>query len=252
MASTVPEHGRGIADFIRDPEEASRRFFRELTPADVLWHAGSEAAGRLVPQGSSFVRNRLRHNVDEIIESADDPIRRSVDDALDPHLDAPPRPRPTIESDGRWITPGQEPGVGARHHGNPFNRDYEDWIRTRAGGPHGQEFRYNDVDFDAIDIHHHDGTPGDVLIDAKGDYDQFIDPNTGDWKTYWTRSTRKGISGEIEQAVRQVEAAAGTPVEWRCAQQESADLFNLAFREDPRLRGKIRAVFVEPPEGMVP
>ena len=255
MASAVPEHGRGAADFVRDPNEATRRFFRDLTPADVLWYAGSEAAGRLVPRGSSFVRNRLRRNVDEIIEAGDDRVRRSVDDEVAPDVDAPPRPRTgNPREDGRWITPGQEPGVPRRSHGNPFNRDYEDWVRTEAGGPHGQEFQLDDVNFDGIDSHHFDGTPGDVLLDAKGDYSRFVDPRTGEWHEWWgnNRNPAKGLKGELADATRQVDAAAGTPVEWRCAQEDVAELLNLAFDEEPELHGRITAVFVAPPEGMAP
>ena len=255
MASSVAEHGRGTADFIRDPREATRRFFRELTPTDVLWYLGTEAVGRAIPAGSSAVRNRLRRNVDDVVEAADSAVPHTRPDAPDSphqHPDAPDVDAPSAHpsgpgrqpsQDGRWITPGQEPGVGPRNFNDVFNQDYEEWVRREAGGPPGQEFRYNDVDFDGIDTRIVDGQEVDVLLDAKGHYEQFIDPATSGWKHWW-----RGADELMGRADRQVRAAAGNPVEWPCAEQGVADALNRAFLRDPDLRGKIRAVF-RPMEG---
>jgi hypothetical protein len=83
----------------------------------------------------------------------------------------------------------------------------------------------------------------EVLIDAKGRYEQFVDGQTGQFMPWWADQSRTGLRGEMAQARRQVEVANGAPVEWWCAERTTARAFNRAIRADKRLRGRIRAVY---------
>jgi hypothetical protein len=164
---------------------------------------------------------------------------------------APTLPRRTgpgtqVQNAGQW-----EPPTTPRHHGHPFNAEYEAWIRRQTGGPEdGTEYvvRHDGEQafFDATDVRDADGTSTEVLIDGKGRYEQFIDPDTGDFRPWWRDSERSGLPGELAQAERQVRVANGRPVEWWCAEQATADAFNDAFANNPNLNGRIVAVYRPP------
>jgi Restriction endonuclease fold toxin 5 len=151
-----------------------------------------------------------------------------------------------VQNAGQWEAPSTP-----RHHGNPFNAEYEAWVRRQTGGPedgteylvrHGDEQAY----FDAADVQDRDGVPTEVLLDAKGRYENFVDPETGSFREWWADSERSGLPKELEQAERQVRVANGRPVEWWCAEQATADAFNEAFADNPRLNGRIVAVYKPP------
>jgi hypothetical protein len=152
-----------------------------------------------------------------------------------------------VQNAGQWEPPPQ-----ARTYHDPFNAEYEAWVRQQAGGPNdGTEYvvRHDGEQayFDGTEVQDRDGTPTEVLLDAKGHYEQFVDPETGEFKEWFAESERSGLPKEIEQAERQVRVANGKPVEWRCAEQATADAFNAAFRNNPALRGRIVAVYQPPP-----
>jgi hypothetical protein len=153
---------------------------------------------------------------------------------------------PVRDPAGQWAPP-ETP----RHHGHPFNAEYEAWIRRETGGPEdGTEYRVRhdgeQAFFDANDVQDRGGTPTEVLIDGKGRYEQFIDDDTGDFKEWFADSEKSGLPKELEQAERQVRVANGRPVEWWCAEQATADAFNAAFQDNPNLRGRIVAVYKPP------
>jgi hypothetical protein len=157
-----------------------------------------------------------------------------------------PGPGSQVQDAGQWAPP-----TTPRHHGHPFNAEYEAWIRRETGGPEdGTEYRVQhdgeQAFFDATDVQDRDGVPTEVLIDGKGRYEQFIDPDTGDFKPWWRDSEKSGLPGELAQAERQVRVADGRPVEWWCAEQATADAFNDAFANNPNLSGRIVAVYKPP------
>ena len=158
-----------------------------------------------------------------------------------------PGPGARVQNAGQWEPPPQ-----TRTYHDPFNAEYEAYVRQQAGGPddgteyvvrHDGEQAY----FDGTEVQDRDGTPTEVLLDAKGHYAQFVDPKTGEFKRFFVISEDSGLGGEFRQAERQVRVADGRPVEWRCAEQAAADAFNDAFRDNPNLRGRIVAVYQPPP-----
>jgi hypothetical protein len=153
-----------------------------------------------------------------------------------------PRPGSQVQNAGQWVQP-----TTPRHYGDRFNKDYEDWIRRQTGGPaDGREYQVQrggeQALFDGNDFQDRGGTQTEVLIDGKGRYEQFIDPDTGDFRPWWRNQQDSGLGGEIAKAERQVRVANGRPVEWWCAEQASADAFNDHFARNPNLRGRIVAV----------
>ena len=70
-----------------------------------------------------------------------------------------------------------------------------------TGAEEGMVYEVNGVKFD--------GYKDGVLIDAKGSYGNLADPNTGDFKPFFT-----GQQGIVDQAIRQLNAANGTSINW--------------------------------------
>jgi hypothetical protein len=85
-------------------------------------------------------------------------------------------------------------------------------------GTIGQEFSYNDVDFD--------GFNGNALLDAKEHYEDFIEPSTGDWEWWFT-----GDKEMVNRARRQVEAAQGAPIEWHFNEKVPAQRVKKLFSD---------------------
>lgn len=154
----------------------------------------------------------------------------------------PRSPGAQVQNAGQWSPP-----TTPRHHGHPFNAEYEAWIRRQTGGPNdGNEYlvQHNGEQafFDGNEFQDRGGTQTEVLIDGKGRFEQFIDPQTGDFQRWWGDQKKTGLGGELLQAERQVRVADGRPVEWWCAERATADAFNDAFANNPNLRGRIVAV----------
>jgi hypothetical protein len=157
-----------------------------------------------------------------------------------PHQSVAPAPV------GRWaVSP-------PRTFGDPFNERYEVHVRKSAGGPHDQEYLVERdgerVWFDATRRDVRDSKTVEVLIDAKGQYAQFIDRKTGEFALWWRKQTKSGLRGALTQAQRQVRVADGRPVEWHCAEEATADLFNDEFSVDPALDGRIEAIYKPMPD----
>jgi hypothetical protein len=70
-----------------------------------------------------------------------------------------------------------------------------------TGAEDGMVYEVNGVKFD--------GYKNGTLIDAKGSYGNLVDPNTGDFKPFFT-----GQQSITDQAIRQINAANGTPIQW--------------------------------------
>lgn len=134
---------------------------------------------------------------------------------------------------GEWANPPR------RSHGNPFNARYEQWVKVSNGGPDDErEYRVRGVWFDARRFERTPGASTEILLDAKGQYDKFIDKD-GDWKEFFQKFEKSGIEGLVAEARRQVDAAGGQPVEWWCAEKDSARLIRRRFRQEPDLSGRV-------------
>jgi hypothetical protein len=152
-------------------------------------------------------------------------------------FDSQGRPTDIDDPAGRWeVGPLRTRG-----------QEYEGWSREETGAPQGMEYHVtNEIGNRWLDtryVEDRNGEPTEVLVDAKDDYAQFIDPETGDWKDWWT-----GLDGALGQAQDQVDVADGRPVEWWCSQPEVAERFTEAFESDFNLNGKITAVHRPMPE----
>jgi hypothetical protein len=129
----------------------------------------------------------------------------------------------------------------------PFSAEYEALIRRQTGRPEdGTEYlvRHNDEQafFDATDVPDRGGVSTEVLVDGKGLYEQFIDPNTGDFERWW-RATRSRPASAARSCGPNGRSGSPTrPVGWWCAERATADAFNDAFANNPNLRGRIVAV----------
>lgn len=171
----------------------------------------------------------------------------------------PPRPDPPREMESvvdRIV--GEDPMVGdrpragewveapARSYGHDVNARYEAWVRAETRGPAGHEYRVIDADgspvyFDARTVEVRDGEPVEVLLDAKGRYEQFLDAD-GKWHGFFGDQPGTGLERMLDDARRQVDAAGGRPVQWWCLEERAAVGFNRAFAFNQDLRGRIEAV----------
>ena len=105
-------------------------------------------------------------------------------------------------------TVGQGPGhwgpSGENFQG--FSKQYQEFV---TGHPISDAYFVNGTKFD-------DFADG-ALIDAKGDFGQFLLPN-GDWKSFFP-----GDANFLSQAFRQTEAAGQIPIHWVFAQEQVAE-----------------------------
>jgi PPE family/Restriction endonuclease fold toxin 5 len=113
---------------------------------------------------------------------------------------APKTTQPPTVSQG----PGHWGPSGENFQG--FSKQYQEFV---TGHPISDAYFVNGTKFD-------DFADG-ALIDAKGDYGQFLLPN-GDWKSFFP-----GDANFLSQAFRQTEAAGQIPVHWVFAQQQVAE-----------------------------
>jgi len=85
-----------------------------------------------------------------------------------------------------------------------------EYQRSVTGGGPGSVYRVDGVKFDGF-------TDG-KLLDAKGPgYAKFVDKD-GEFYSWW-----KGADSLANQALRQIEAAGGAPIEWHVAEQSAAE-----------------------------
>lgn len=182
-------------------------------------------------------------------------LHTGIGQAVATSLPTPPSPTGTTPA-GNWSTPG------GRSFGRTINAIYEIYVQHRAarlsGRDHGdsavgQEYKVEHGDsqawLDTTPVELRDGKPIEIGIDAKGQYAQFVETDTGMFKNFWTKimSGTSGLEGEVRQAMRQANAMNGQ-IEWWCLERETATAFNRAFRADPRTRGGVRAKWVPVPE----
>lgn len=84
-----------------------------------------------------------------------------------------------------------------------------------------------------------DGIVGAILVEAKGPgFTNFV--SNGVFLPWW-----RGADDFVDQAHRQLIAARGAPVEWRFAEQGTANAARMLFNNQPELRG-IRIVVIPP------
>lgn len=169
------------------------------------------------------------------------PDRPEQDDDRNQRFDERGVPTDMADRAGRWVDPPQK-----RAFHSEFNARYEDWCREITGAQAGKEYRVERdgeaVHFDTRAVGRDPGDLPEKLIDAKGRYEQFIDPRTREWKDFFQRFPDSGVAEMIETAKKQVRVANGTPVEWWCSGPNHARAMNKEFRDVRPLRGKITAV----------
>jgi hypothetical protein len=79
-----------------------------------------------------------------------------------------------------------------------------------TGSNPGTAYTVNGVKFD--------GYQNGVLLDAKANYAQFVNKDTGQFQSWFS-----GQKGLVDQAVRQLGAAEGTPIQWNFAEESAAN-----------------------------
>ncbi len=65
-----------------------------------------------------------------------------------------------------------------------------------------------------------------MLLDAKGRYKQFVDPNTGEFRSWFA-----GKDGLVKEARRQIDASEGAKIQWYFAEEESMQAVKYLFDE---------------------
>lgn len=93
-----------------------------------------------------------------------------------------------------------------------FSRAYQKQIT----GQEGMAWVQNGVKFD--------GMKDGVLLDAKGKYAQFINPNTGEFYGWFT-----GKQDLLDEAARQIKASEGAKIQWYFAEEEALDVVQDLF-----------------------
>lgn len=155
-----------------------------------------------------------------ISETAPAQLSRLVPDWAHPWQPPPHPPTPVPHGPGNW---------------QPITESMSDraaqYQMQITGHPITEGYIIDGVKFDGFT----DGT----LIEVKSYYSQFIE--NGQWKPFFT-----GQQSLIDQALNQVRAAHGTPIEWVFAEPETAAVVRQMFNDDPRLQGAIRYVVIPP------
>lgn len=133
-----------------------------------------------------------------------------------------------LPAGGKWVPVNESM--------SDFSRAYQQFV---TNAPPNTAYEVAGVRFD--------GVLNGVLTEVKGHYSQFVDPKTGRFKDFWILSNEaKGKT--LDQAFRQVNAAAGHPIQWIWAEPEAARAFQLWLR-DKRITG-IQVKVMPPPPGM--
>lgn len=95
-----------------------------------------------------------------------------------------------------------------------FSRAYQKQIT----GQEGMAWVQNGVKFD--------GMKDGILLDAKGNYSQFINKNTGEFYDWFT-----GKQGLLDEARRQIDASEGARIQWYFAEEETRDVVQELFSD---------------------
>ncbi|WP_373370028.1 Tox-REase-5 domain-containing protein [Corynebacterium cystitidis] len=104
---------------------------------------------------------------------------------------------------------------------------------AHVGKIDGVGYKVNGVTFDSFE--------NGVLVESKGPgYEKFLEKDRSGWRSWF-----RGGDDMTDQAVRQVRAANGTPIEWRVAEARVADKLTAQFaRENLPIQVRhIKAVF---------
>ena len=109
---------------------------------------------------------------------------------------------------GKWMTKKEGMSKAARA--------YQQRV---TGAKPNSVFELNGVTFD--------GVRGNTLLDAKSGYLNFIDPAKGTFKPFFN----KGKQSLIDQAKRQVKAAAGRPIEWHFEHKSVMEVVKKLFKK---------------------
>ncbi len=170
--------------------------------SDALEDAGNFAADSAREVGDAVGRpvEDVAERYGDAAEDVSDWYSDRVDDASD------------LVGGDEGGTQGDAPEPGSYVHKNEsmsdFSRRYQEFNGARPGETYRVEGPSRSVDFDS----HQDGK----LIESKGHYDQFFEPN-GEPKGFFDAPREF-----LDQAEDQAEAADGRPVEWRFAERGPA------------------------------
>jgi RHS repeat-associated protein len=92
--------------------------------------------------------------------------------------------------------------------------------QTQITGKEGEVWLQNGVKFDGI-------SENGVLLDAKGKYAQFVDKETGEFKSWF--SGRKSL---VDEARRQINASEGAAIRWHFAEESAMNATKALFRDE--------------------
>lgn len=212
--TAIPDSGRGIADFLRNPGRAISDFVSSRSPADLIWTIPALVFSARIPVA---VRNQVTRFALRWDERA---WRSSL----------------PYEPIGTW----QKRARSLKH---PYSTNYEQWIRGRTGGSVRHEYTVNGVDFDGTETVIRNGQPVEALIEVKGKYGWML-RNDGTWR--WEKVPERMLA----QMERQVRAAQGRPVRWYFLEERVADEMRILVEENERLAGRVEVIWQPMDEGL--
>lgn len=102
---------------------------------------------------------------------------------------------------------------------NEYMSDFSREYQTHVTGRTEESWIQNGVKFD--------GMKNGVLLDAKGKYSNFVDPNTGEFYNWFS-----GKDDLLSQANRQIAASEGVAIEWHFAEKDSLNAVKSLFKEN--------------------
>lgn len=201
-------------DFINSPSEFIGKNIILGTEALATGGIGGEAA-----LGARGLLGDLTHHLP-------DAPGHGIEDATPSH-----HPTPQVEHPAPVAAPQQGPGPGSwgpsGENFGGFSREYQEGL---TGRPISDAYIVDGVKFDDF--------ANGALVDAKGNYGQFIDQSTGQWKNWF-----RGDDALLEQAGRQVTVSNGTPIQWSFAEKSTADLVRRMLQDE---YPQINVVWVPP------
>jgi hypothetical protein len=127
----------------------------------------------------------------------------------------------TAETTDKNACPEPTPNGETLASVRPDPAAYQQYV---TGNPPGVGVTVNGVNFDGC------RDPGGVLLEAKANYGQFLNPD-GSWKEFFDGS---GTNKLRDQAISQVRAAQGQPIEWHVMQANAATAIQTLLRRDMR------------------
>lgn len=213
-ASSLFESGHEIASAIRNPKKVWEYY--QQHPDAAYETAGLIVFSRFLPPGTRVELERL--------------VKRPWNEARWAEQ-LPYRPA------GRWeqVPRGVYEKNTVKDAKKTLNQNYEQWIRTKNGGPALKEYKVGNRYFDGTATVTHNGRHVEAFLDAKGRYEQFtrVEP---DGTLAWTKNGINVKKGLVEELTGQVNNAHGHPVVWHFMEERPAVLMRQAAMENNQLK----------------